>query len=453
MPELVSLHVYDLSQGLAKQWSTMLLGTQLEGIWHTGIVVFSREFFYGGGICVDNPGQTPYGTPVKVCEKVLFQLRTLKLVKIIQLGNTCKTFEEFRSFLSTIVHKYSFEKYDLLENNCNNFTNECALFLLNKSIPEDILHLPSIALGTPLGQLLRPVIANLQQQFRQNFGSSSVLTSSNSNSTSKFSQAPDNTSRDHLEAVAEDRSLEDCLSEEFKSPYLFKNYDEQKVTNKLYQLNPAVENMSRQGLLELAVSGESSSLFPLLDKLRFDILQDRNLAGEISQHYMSDILQKYCCSSSPWSTTLMSLRLLTNMFRYDEIISEFLAQYSHQELVVKSLCGSFVHSKPSVVETGCAALRNFCRWLYFSKINLSEEILLQLGHDFFSFITGNTCSDYGIQQRIHIILSIAALCIYSNTLLELARAMDLSASSILRPHDSLPMETRNISNKLLELLK
>ncbi|GJD08978.1 hypothetical protein Gasu2_32530 [Galdieria sulphuraria] len=437
MLQLVSLHVYDLSQGLARQWSTWILGTQLEGIWHTGIVVYSKEFFYGGGICVERPGQTPYGSPAK----------------IIHLGETSKTLEEFQTFLSTIRHKYSFEKYDLLENNCNNFTNECALFLLNKSIPEDILHLPSIALGTPFGQLLRPVIADLQQQFRQNFGSSSVLTSRDSNDSISFQRIPGNGSPDHTEAFSGWKSLEECLSAEYQNPFLFEQFDEQKVVGKLYELNPMVRNLSKQGILELSLNGDSSTLFPLLDKLRFDILQDRNLAIEISQNYLSSILQKHCSSASPWSTTLMSLRLLTNMFRYDDIITEFLVQTSHQDIVVKSLCCSFVHPKPSVAETGCAALSNFCRWLYHSKTELSEEILFQLGHDFFSFITRDASCNYGSQQRTHILLSIAALCMYSESLLELARAMDLSSSIFVRKSDHLPVQISAISNKLVEFLK
>ncbi|GJQ11650.1 hypothetical protein GpartN1_g3441.t1 [Galdieria partita] len=436
MREQVLLHVYDLSQGLARQWSTLLLGTQLEGIWHTGIVVYSKEFFYGGGICIDSPGHTPYGSPTK----------------IVDLGETSKTFEEFQSFLSTIRDKYSFESYDLLENNCNNFTSECALFLLNKNIPEDILHLPSIALGTPLGQLLRPVIANLQQQFRQNFGSSSILTSKDSSSSINFQHTPEIGRPNHTESISDNKSLEDCLSSEYRCPYLFEHFDEEKVVGKLYELNPVAKNLSRQGLLELSLKGDSSTLFPLLDKLRFDILRDRSLANEISQNYLSDILQKHCSSTSPWSTTLMSLRLLANIFRYDDIITEFFTQASHQEVVVKSLCHSFVHPKPSVVETGCAAFSNFCRWLYFSRIELSEEILFQLGHNFFSFITRDTCDNYGNQQRIHILLSIAALCIYNESLLELARAMELSSSSVLRSNN-LPVKASMISNKLVEFLK
>ena len=40
----VMLAVYDLSRGLAAAMSQAILGEQLEGIWHTGVVVFSKEY-------------------------------------------------------------------------------------------------------------------------------------------------------------------------------------------------------------------------------------------------------------------------------------------------------------------------------------------------------------------------------------------------------------------------
>ena len=36
----VQLHVYDLSQGLAKSMSMGIVGKQFDGIWHTGMCVF-----------------------------------------------------------------------------------------------------------------------------------------------------------------------------------------------------------------------------------------------------------------------------------------------------------------------------------------------------------------------------------------------------------------------------
>lgn len=43
----VELFIYDLSQGLASVMSQMLIGRQLDGIWHTSVVVYGREFFFG----------------------------------------------------------------------------------------------------------------------------------------------------------------------------------------------------------------------------------------------------------------------------------------------------------------------------------------------------------------------------------------------------------------------
>lgn len=43
----VELYIYDLSQGLASVMSQMLIGRQLDGIWHTSVVVYGREFFFG----------------------------------------------------------------------------------------------------------------------------------------------------------------------------------------------------------------------------------------------------------------------------------------------------------------------------------------------------------------------------------------------------------------------
>jgi hypothetical protein len=57
----IKLHVYDLSNGMAAQFSRQLIGKYVEGIWHTGIVVYGKEVYFGGGISYDPPGRTPFG--------------------------------------------------------------------------------------------------------------------------------------------------------------------------------------------------------------------------------------------------------------------------------------------------------------------------------------------------------------------------------------------------------
>jgi len=59
----IVLYVYDLSMGMAKQLSMAIIGKQIEGIWHTGIVAYGYEYFYGGGIQASLPGQTVMGQP------------------------------------------------------------------------------------------------------------------------------------------------------------------------------------------------------------------------------------------------------------------------------------------------------------------------------------------------------------------------------------------------------
>ncbi|KAJ0113445.1 hypothetical protein Patl1_01605 [Pistacia atlantica] len=116
----VSLNVYDLSQGLARQLSTTFLGKAIEGIWHTGVVVYGNEYFFGGGIQHTPAGTTPYGTPLRV----------------VDLGVTHVPKDVFEIYLQEISPRYAAETYSLLSHNCNNFSNEVAQFLVGKTIPQ-----------------------------------------------------------------------------------------------------------------------------------------------------------------------------------------------------------------------------------------------------------------------------------------------------------------------------
>ena len=122
----VVLHQYDLSQGMAKNISMGLVGKQFDGIWHTGICVYNKEFYYGGGVSYDRIGQTPFGTP------------TIKK----SLGFTEIHEELFMEFLREVRHEWSMETYHVFEHNCNHFTNAAADFLLGEGIPSDIIDQP-----------------------------------------------------------------------------------------------------------------------------------------------------------------------------------------------------------------------------------------------------------------------------------------------------------------------
>jgi hypothetical protein len=43
----IYLYVYDLTKGMAKQFSALFLGKHLDGVWHTGIVAYGIEWYFG----------------------------------------------------------------------------------------------------------------------------------------------------------------------------------------------------------------------------------------------------------------------------------------------------------------------------------------------------------------------------------------------------------------------
>lgn len=151
-PWTVSINLYDLSQGMAKQMSKAFIGKQIDGIWHTGIVVYGQEFYFGGGICADPPARTPYGQPMQN----------------IPIGQTELPIEIFMEFLEENKEKFSMEKYDILKNNCNNFTDDCSQFLTGDPIPKYITGLPSEVLSTPMGGMIMNMVNGQQQQAQGN---------------------------------------------------------------------------------------------------------------------------------------------------------------------------------------------------------------------------------------------------------------------------------------------
>lgn len=143
----VTLYVYDLTRGMAKQLSPMLLGKRIEGVWHTAINVHDIEIFYGGGICTSKPKCTPYGYPNKE----------------IILGYTDTPKELVDEFLGDLKAEYTADKYNLINHNCNHFTNSLSECLLGKGIPTDILDQHKVLINSPFGKQLLPFLESINK--------------------------------------------------------------------------------------------------------------------------------------------------------------------------------------------------------------------------------------------------------------------------------------------------
>jgi desumoylating isopeptidase 1 len=120
----VQLLVYDLTRGMASQLSQSILGARIDGVWHTGIQVFDIEYYYGGGIQASAVG-------------IFAMSHSLNPVRVVDLGTTRKTRGELEEYLRSINNLFSPMSYDLLRNNCNNFTDTVSVFLTGQHIPPE----------------------------------------------------------------------------------------------------------------------------------------------------------------------------------------------------------------------------------------------------------------------------------------------------------------------------
>ena len=147
----VLLYQYDLTNGMATKVAKFMTGKDVEAIWHTSLVVYGNEYFFGGGICIGKPKCTPYGIPIK--ESVF--------------GKTTKTQEEFEKYLKTIDDRYNEETYHILKNNCNHFTNDICFYLCGKGLPEEILNQEASIADTAFGKFILSKIEAMSNQQTQ----------------------------------------------------------------------------------------------------------------------------------------------------------------------------------------------------------------------------------------------------------------------------------------------
>mmetsp|Transcript_86403 Transcript_86403/g.135199 ORF Transcript_86403/g.135199 Transcript_86403/m.135199 type:complete len:442 (-) Transcript_86403:122-1447(-) len=131
----VVLHFYDLSKGMAQSVANV------EGIWHTGVVVFQSEYFYNGRVVSDTPNASDFG----------------KANKAKDFGWTLYKQEEFHDYVcDNLTPAFTLNSYDTFSNNCNHFTNKVLEFLLGRPLQKEILHQQDQLLEVPGMRMLLP---------------------------------------------------------------------------------------------------------------------------------------------------------------------------------------------------------------------------------------------------------------------------------------------------------
>jgi len=156
----VELLLYDLSKGASKRFSWALLGREFEAIYHSSVLVFGSEFWYGGRVFKTVPPCVKcFGMPLMESVVKLTPSCYHPDLMSVHLGYTLATMSEFRTFLSSNLAKnYRKDNYDVLTHNCNGFSNEATDFLTGASIPEQVINLPQLVMATTTAKLLRPLL-------------------------------------------------------------------------------------------------------------------------------------------------------------------------------------------------------------------------------------------------------------------------------------------------------
>eukprot|EP00697_Spironema_sp_BW2_P002787 gnl/Spiro4/13714_TR7309_c0_g1_i1.p1 gnl/Spiro4/13714_TR7309_c0_g1~~gnl/Spiro4/13714_TR7309_c0_g1_i1.p1 ORF type:complete len:341 (+),score=89.41 gnl/Spiro4/13714_TR7309_c0_g1_i1:152-1024(+) len=125
-----------------------LLGTRIEAVWHTAIVVGGVEHYFDGGlgIATATPGTTRFG----------------RAMRVDHLGDTTRTMDEFIAWNSQMMAtKYGPFDYNLLQRNCNHYTDDAAQFLVGRGIADDVINQVDRLLSTPLGAMFRPMLEKI----------------------------------------------------------------------------------------------------------------------------------------------------------------------------------------------------------------------------------------------------------------------------------------------------
>eukprot|EP00659_Diplonema_papillatum_P009266 gene9266-14358_t len=144
----VYCYMYDISGGMARNMSQMLVGTHIDAVYHTAVVVYGVEYFFDGGVGIEGgtPSCTRFGTPLKK----------------LKLGDTRKTQAEFHAWNAAVGRaKYGPTDYHVLSNNCNHYADEAGKFLCGVGSPPEVANQVDVFLSTPFGRMMVPMIEQM----------------------------------------------------------------------------------------------------------------------------------------------------------------------------------------------------------------------------------------------------------------------------------------------------
>eukprot|EP00929_Paragymnodinium_shiwhaense_P073549 TRINITY_DN37516_c1_g2_i1.p1 TRINITY_DN37516_c1_g2~~TRINITY_DN37516_c1_g2_i1.p1 ORF type:complete len:592 (+),score=101.74 TRINITY_DN37516_c1_g2_i1:94-1869(+) len=158
----VEVLLYDISSGVSKYLSAPLLGFHFEAIYHSGLLVFGKEYWYGGRVFRSYPAKEARSVGTLLERSDIFHLQPSEYapgLRSMHLGYTLSNAVELHHYINTVLCKtFSPDKYDAFGCNCNSFADACIRFLTGGQIPEEIMTMPDKVMSSNAVQIMRPFL-------------------------------------------------------------------------------------------------------------------------------------------------------------------------------------------------------------------------------------------------------------------------------------------------------
>lgn len=394
MGHSVKVYIYDISNGMARTMGPALIGRPIEAIWHTAIVVFNKEYFFGGdGISTCHPGGTQLGQPLKVED----------------LGETQITEGVFQEYLATQSRdRFRGDRYNLLQHNCNNFSHEVAQFLVGKGIPQHIIDLPREVMSTPMGRMFMEMAGGAvggggNSPFGGG-GSNIPFTSGGSNipftnggSSTPFSSGSSASASKTTIEKPTDKDLlpiKDFIT--FEPPLKIDG-----LTKKLEQFNAAQESETTRltdselkvvvgiakGLVRLSddnfailttkiLQWQDGQVFPLLDILRDKAGKNSSFSSGSQVERVVDIFLQHLKDSSQEVNAMLSARGLCNLLSLSSKLNcPKIKEFPSLEAMIEGAAGQLPTRNPNL-ETAISSILSNISVLNCEMGNLEVAIML-----------------------------------------------------------------------------
>jgi len=135
----------------------------MDAIYHTAVLVYGKEFWYGGKLYGSKPGSEEKSFGPVLADDSSMNLEPSSYaggaIKVVKFGKTDRTRDEWMRFLrNEMTRKYTPEHYDVLSRNCNHFSDDCLRFLTGRALPDAVMKVTSTIRASRTLMTMRPYL-------------------------------------------------------------------------------------------------------------------------------------------------------------------------------------------------------------------------------------------------------------------------------------------------------